>query len=80
MTKANRRVQGALITGECALKSILDSSFIYTHSSATDVRKTFARVRLEQQQKAHIGPEEEQAAVPDAAQATELLVRRQPVS
>ena len=41
--------QGAQTRKRCALKSILDSSFKYTHSSATDVRKTFARARLEQQ-------------------------------
>lgn len=41
------------------MKSILDSSFKYTPSSQTDVRKTFARVRLEQQ--THIGHEEEHA-------------------
>jgi hypothetical protein len=29
------------------MKSILDPSFLYTPSHATDVRKTFERVRLE---------------------------------
>ena len=54
------------------MKSILDSSFHYTHSSATDVRKTFARVRLEQlRQQGEIAPEEEQAQI-----STELVVRR----
>ncbi|MGQ0750108.1 MAG: hypothetical protein ACT4PS_06185 [Betaproteobacteria bacterium] len=31
------------------MKSILDRSFRYTSSAQTDVRKTFARVRREQQ-------------------------------
>jgi hypothetical protein len=29
------------------MKSILDPSFSYTNSAATDIRKTFARVRKE---------------------------------
>lgn len=41
-----------------ALKSILDSSFRYTPSSATDLRKTFARVRLEQQAELRPGEQE----------------------
>jgi hypothetical protein len=59
------------------MKSILDSSFTYTPSSQTDVRKTFARVRLEQQ--AQIGREEEHAQI---SPVTELIVRRpaQPAS
>jgi hypothetical protein len=32
-----------------SMKSILDRSFRYTSSAQTDVRKTFARVRREQQ-------------------------------
>lgn len=32
------------------MKSILDPSFRYTRSSQTDLRQTFARVRLELQQ------------------------------
>ena len=55
------------------MKSILDSSFKYTPSSQTDVRKTFARVRLEQQ--AQIGHEEEHAQILRAAAATKLVVR-----
>jgi hypothetical protein len=51
------------------MKSILDSSFKYTPSSETDVRKTFARVRLEQQ--AQISGEEEHAAP-----VAELIVHR----
>lgn len=47
--------QGALIRKDGALKSILDSSFRYTPSSATDLRKTFARVRLEQQAEPRAG-------------------------
>lgn len=34
------------------MKSILDPSFRYTPAVATDVRKTFARVRKEQEQAA----------------------------
>ena len=34
--------------GETAVKSILDSSFRYTKSVDTDIRKTFARVRKQQ--------------------------------
>jgi hypothetical protein len=51
------------------LKSILDSSFKYTPSCETDVRKTFARVRLEQQ--AQISGEDEHAA-----SVAELIVHR----
>ena len=62
------------------MKSILDSSFKYTPSSQTDVRKTFARVRLEQQ--AQIGHEEEHAQIRRAAPVSKLIVRRpaQPTS
>ena len=62
------------------MKSILDSAFKYTPSCETDVRKTFARVRLEQQ--AQIGREEEHAQISRAAPVTELIVRRpaQPAS
>lgn len=56
------------------MKSILDSSFEYTPSSQTDVRKTFARVRLEQQ--AQIGREEEPAQLSGAAPVTRLIIRR----
>jgi len=57
------------------MKSILDSSFEYTPSSQTDVRKTFARVRLEQQ--AQIGREEEPAQISGAAPVvTRLILRR----
>lgn len=35
--------------GWVLMKSILDRSFRYTSSAQTDVRKTFARVRREQQ-------------------------------
>jgi hypothetical protein len=58
------------------MKSILDSSFKYTPSSQTDVRKTFARVRLEQQ--AQIGQEEEHAQVRRAVPVTKLIVARRP--
>ena len=35
------------------MKSILDRSFRYTPSVQTDVRKTFARIRREQQAQQH---------------------------
>jgi hypothetical protein len=35
------------------MKSILDRSFRYTSSAQTDVRKTFARIRREQQMHQH---------------------------
>lgn len=56
------------------MKSILDSSFKYTPSSQTDVRKTFARVRLEQQ--AQTGHKEEHGQMRRAASVTVLIVRR----
>lgn len=56
------------------MKSILDSSFKYTPSSQTDVRKTFARVRLELQ--AQIGHEEGREQIRRAAAVTKLVVRR----
>ena len=31
------------------MKSILDKSFAYTNAAATDIRKTFRRVRREQE-------------------------------
>ena len=34
------------------MKSILDSTFRYTNSANTDLRKTFARVRREQRRRA----------------------------
>ena len=45
-----------------SMKSILDRSFRYTSSAQTDVRKTFARVRREQQL-------EQRARARDAADA-----------
>jgi hypothetical protein len=35
---------------EITLKSILDSSFRYTSSSKTDLKKTFARIRRQQKE------------------------------
>ena len=35
---------------ELVVKSVFDSSFKYTRSSDTDIRKTFERVRREQRQ------------------------------
>ena len=37
------------------MKSILDPSFRYTKSQDTDLRKTFARIRREQQRQARAG-------------------------
>ena len=45
------------------MKSILDPSFRYVPSAATDVRKTFARVRREMKMS---GPADERAAAPEA--------------
>ena len=56
------------------MKSILDSSFKYTPSCKTDVRQTFARVRLEQQ--AQVGGEEEHAQLRPTASITRVVVRR----
>jgi hypothetical protein len=36
------------------MKSILDPSFRYTKSIDTDIRKTFARIRREQQKQARM--------------------------
>ena len=58
------------------MKSILDldSPFKYTPSFQTDVRKTFARVRLEQQaQTRHDG---EHTRIGRAVPVTELIERR----
>ena len=41
-----------LRVGEAALKSILDPSFRYTASFDTDLKRTFARVRLERRRRA----------------------------
>jgi hypothetical protein len=53
------------------VKSVLDSSFEYTPSSQTDVRKTFERIRREQQAKIR---QEQQTQM--AAPVTKLLLRR----
>ena len=53
------------------MKSILDPSFRYTPSSETDVRKTFERIRREQQAK--IRPEQQTQM---AAPVTKLILRR----
>jgi hypothetical protein len=36
------------------MKSLLDPSFRYTKSIDTDIRKTFARIRREQQKQARV--------------------------
>jgi len=50
------------------MKSIYDSSFRYVNSNATDLRKTFARVRREQR-------EREAAERARAPQATVIRLR-----
>jgi hypothetical protein len=45
------------------MKSILDPSFRYTKSIETDIRKTFARIRREQQKQARAHPCDGQANV-----------------
>lgn len=46
------------------MKSILDRSFRYTPSTQTDVRKTFARVRFEQQSQQRTQAQGDAAATP----------------
>jgi hypothetical protein len=62
------------------MKSVFDSSFKYTPSFKTDVRKTFDRIRLEQQ--TQIGSEDEHAQIHRVAAGTKLIVHRpaQPAS
>jgi ABC-type transporter MlaC component len=52
------------------MKSIFDSSFEYTPSHETDLRKTFARIRREQQ--AHT-QDEQQTQTPGAAAIPTLV-------
>jgi hypothetical protein len=54
------------------MKSIFDSSFKYTPSFETDVRKTFDRIRQQQARNHH----EDQADIHRARPGTKLLVRR----
>lgn len=44
-------------------KSLLDPSFRYVSSAATDIRKTFARIRREQKAAAEIKPPDPPANV-----------------
>jgi hypothetical protein len=62
------------------MKSVFDSSFKYTPSFKTDVRKTFDRIRLEQQ--TQIGSEDERAQIHRVAAVSKLIVHRpaQPAS
>lgn len=55
------------------MKSILDSSFRYTPSDQTDLRKTFAKIRREQL--GQLGPEEEHAQLRSDAPVTKVIVR-----
>lgn len=59
------------------MKSVLDSSFRYTPSTETDVRKTFARIRREQRAESQEG---RQTQVPAAKPVTKLVVRAAPGS
>lgn len=45
------------------MKSILDPTFRYTKSIDTDIRKTFARIRREQQKRARTHAGDAQAIV-----------------
>ena len=45
------------------MKSILDPTFRYTPSVETDIRKTFARIRREQQRSVVAPPREETGRV-----------------
>lgn len=49
------------------MKSILDRSFRYTSSAQTDVRKTFARVRREQQMQQQAQAQADAEAMPKIA-------------
>jgi hypothetical protein len=51
-----RRMWGGLFQGNAQVKSILDPSFQYTPSLQTDVRKTFDRVRREQEEASRDDP------------------------
>ena len=53
------------------MKSVLDSSFRYTPSTETDVRKTFERIRRERRAESQEG---RQTQVPAAAPVTKLVV------
>lgn len=48
---------------EITMKSILDPTFRYTKSIDTDIRKTFARIRREQQKQARARASDGQALV-----------------
>ena len=49
LAEADYEAAGLEIREQGIMKSILDPSFRYTPSSETDVRKTFERIRREQQ-------------------------------
>jgi hypothetical protein len=57
------------------MKSILDSSFRYTPSSKTEVRKTFERIRREQQAQIQ---EEEVTQISPSAPVSKVIVRAVP--
>ena len=56
------------------MKSVFDPSFKYTPSFRTDVRKTFERIRREQQAR---DTEEQQAQVLGVAPVTKLILPAQ---
>lgn len=58
------------------MKSILDPSFRYTPSAATDVRKTFARVRREMQRAQAARRDSDAARVVPLQRVQSALVRR----
>jgi len=58
------------------MKSILDPSFRYTPSAATDVRKTFARVRREMQRAQAARRDSDAARVVPLQRVQPALVRR----
>ena len=57
------------------MKSVLDPSFVYTPSFETDVRKTFARIRREQQARLQENEKQSSRAGPSAAEGAERGAR-----
>ena len=48
IVRLSGRGAARIVSTRATVKSILDSSFRYTNSVETDLRKTFARIRREQ--------------------------------
>ena len=59
-----------LRVGEAALKSILDPSFRYTASFDTDLKRTFAKVRLERRR---LAEHEVRAAIQNSANVSSIV-------